>query len=164
MFECFNPGDECCCSDLIRSFFYIILPALLLLAGSSNASQDFQAYRMQQYDLLVAGSAAGAGTRFGSRSASFSMEAARASQTAAGVSRRCVLIHLDEFTLERYRSLVANYVGAIVVILPKTYKPTHRAIVSSLEANLLHEEVSNGHLVFNSICIIVLYYGIQKLI
>jgi hypothetical protein len=137
---------ECSLNELVRSIIYA-LPVLLILAGNSMATQEFHVYRMQQFDIpLVAaagssGSGSGGGGFLGSRATAFSMEARTVNSKPSFISRRCVLVKLDEFTLERYRTLASNYVGAIVVILPKAFSASQRQVVSSLETNLLQEEV-----------------------
>lgn len=143
MFESVNDASE-----LFRSLIIYLVPLLLVLASNGPASsgvyasQEFQVYRMQQYDLPAAG---GGGGHLGSRANAFSMEARTITSKPSFISRRCVLVKLDDFTLERYRTLVANYVGAIVVILPRRahagLTTAQRQLIGSLEATLLHEEV-----------------------
>lgn len=140
MFESVHSGEA---SELFRSFLIYLLPLLLVLASNGpvgvQASQEFQVYRMQQYDLPAAGG--GGGGHLGSRANSFSMEARTITSKPSFISRRCVLVKLDEFTLERYRTLTSNYVGAIVVMVPANFTPAQRLLVTTLEATLLHEEV-----------------------
>lgn len=129
--------------ELARSLVMYLLPLLLVLASNSpvgvHAAQEFQVYRMQQYDLPSAG---GGGGHLGSRANSFSMEARTITSKPSFISRRCVLVRLDEFTLERYRTLVANYAGAIVVVIPRgEFTSSQRQLVLALEATLLNEEV-----------------------
>lgn len=99
-----------------------------------HATQDFQVYRMQQFDMPF-------GNHLGSRSNLLSMEARTINSKPSFISRRCVLVKLDDFTLERYRILASQYAGAVIVILPKTYTEDQKLTIKSLESHLLHEEV-----------------------
>lgn len=138
MFEGLNSDA----GEFLRSLVIYLLPLVLVLASNGpvgvHATQEFQVYRMQQYDLPTAG---GGGGHMGSRANSFSMEARTITSKPSFISRRCVLVKLDEFTLERYRNLVSNYAGAIVVILPRQLSGAQRQLVVLLESTLLHEEV-----------------------
>jgi len=111
-----------------------LLLSLLALAGLASAAQEFRVFRMLQYDMPF-------GNPLGSRLSQFSMEARTASASAASVSRRCVLVKLRDLSLERYRALVGQYAGALLVLLPYEYDEESRNAVKSLEAQLLHEEV-----------------------
>lgn len=135
MFEIFNSE----LGELLRSIV-LMVPLVLVLASDPGvqASQEFPVFRMQQYDLPTAG---GGGGHLGSRANMLSMEARTITSKPSFISRRCVLVKLDDFTLDRYRSLVGNYVGAIIVILPTKFTSAQRHVVLGLEASLLHEEV-----------------------
>lgn len=120
------------------------LPLILILAHDPkstmvDATQEFQVFRMQQYDMPF-------GNILGSRANSLSMEARTINSKPSFISRRCVLVKLDDFTLERYRTLTANYVGAIIVILPsaRKYNDAQKQLIRSLETHLLHEEVKKN--------------------
>jgi len=120
-----------------RHFTFTIVSCLtaflfLFFANGAIAGQEFQVYRMQQYDMPY-------GTHLGSQQNQLNMEAHAANSKT--VSRRSVLIKLDEFNLERYRILTQQYVGSVIVILPNKYNESHRTAIKSLEAQLLHEEV-----------------------
>jgi hypothetical protein len=99
-----------------------------------NASQEFQVYRMQQLDMP-------AGNRLGSQANLLNMEARTINSKASFISRRCVLVKLNDFNLERYRILVSQYAGSILVIIPQKFSEAHRLAIKSLEHQLLHEEV-----------------------
>ncbi|RNA32274.1 nicalin-1-like isoform X3 [Brachionus plicatilis] len=122
----------------LRKQMFLIIGSILVFIGYHgrivNASEEFQVYRMQQYDLPF-------GTHFGSRSNQISMEARTINSKPSFISRRCVLIKLDDFTLERYRILTSQYAGSIIVILPANYTESQRQTIKSLEAHLLHESV-----------------------
>ena len=108
------------------SMLYFV-PLILLLtnnAGNINvvsAAQEFQVYRMQQFDMP-------SGNHLGSRSNLLNMEARTIHSKPAQISRRCVFVKLDDFNLERYRILVGQYAGAIIVILPAKYTSEHKAV------------------------------------
>lgn len=117
------------------SMLYFV-PILLMVANDPrlmmvNAAQEFQVYRLQQYDMPT-------GHHLGSQVNAVSMEA---KSKSASVSRKSVLLMLDDLTLERYRTMASQYVGAIIVILPAKYDHTHKLNIKALEASLLHEEV-----------------------
>lgn len=128
--------------DIFRSSYpfsmLYFLPLILMLTNDprlmANAAQEFQVYRMQQYDMPF-------GTHLGSRSNQLSMEARTINSKPSFISRRCVLVKLNDFTLERYRILTSQYAGAIIVILPGNYTDDQRLTVKSLEGQLLHESV-----------------------
>lgn len=124
--------------DFFRSSFpyslLYFLPLLLLVTSNVEAAEEFQVYRMQQYDMPF-------GNPFGSRQNQISMEARTISAKPAAISRRCVIVKLNDLTLERYRYLVSQYAGAIIVLLPTNYTDNDRQTIKSLEAHLLHEEV-----------------------
>jgi hypothetical protein len=103
-------------------------------ANVAHCSQEFQVFRMSQYDMPF-------GNPLGSRSNLLSMEARTIHSKASYISRRAVLVKLNDFSLERYRILVAQYAGAIIVLLPLKFDDNQRLIVKSLESQLLHEEV-----------------------
>jgi hypothetical protein len=117
------------------SYFVTLFAILAVNSGLVQCAQEFQVYRMQQLDMP-------AGNHLGSQANLLNMEARTINSKASFISRRCVLVRLDEFTLERYRILVAQYAGSILVILPAgPFSESQRATVKSLESQLLHEEV-----------------------
>lgn len=123
--------------DLRRQIFFNIGLIFLFLNyhdGIVRASEEFQVFRMQQYDMPV-------GSHFGSRSNQISMEARTINSKPNFISRRCVLVKLDDFTLERYRILTSQYAGSIIVILPENYTESQRQTIKTLESHLLHESV-----------------------
>lgn len=123
--------------DLRKLMFFIIGLIFMIIVdhdGMVSASEEFQVFRLQQYDMPF-------GSQFGSRSNQISMEARTINSKPSFISRRCVLIKLDDFTLERYRILTSQYAGSIIVILPVNYTESQRLTIKSLEAHLLHESV-----------------------
>ena len=121
-------------SGLPFSMFYFIGLLLVITSTGVEATQEFQVYRMQQYDMPV-------GNPFGSRLNQISMEARTISAKPAAISRKCVIVKLKDLTLERYRLLVTQYAGAIIVLLPLNYGEEDKSTIKSLETHLLHEEV-----------------------
>jgi hypothetical protein len=113
-------------TSLPYSILYFV-PLLLILSSNPRlmqmveATQEFQVYRMQQFDMPH-------GNHLGSRANLLSMEARTLNSKQTSISRRCVLAKLKEFTIERYRILAGQYVGAIIVILPVKYDSQDRAV------------------------------------
>ena len=122
-------------SEFFRPFstFYI-LAVILIVSSRVNGSEEFSVYRMQQYDMPF-------GNPLGSRLNQISMEARTITDKATAISRKCVIVKLKDLSLERYRLLVTQYVGAIIVLLPTIYNDDDRSTIKSLETHLLHEEV-----------------------
>ena len=106
-------------TSLPFSMLYFV-PLILMITSDprvslmADAAQEFQVYRMQQYDLPF-------GNHLGSWANQISMEARTINAKPAAISRRCVLVKLKDFSLERYRVLVTQYVGGIIIILPQKY-------------------------------------------
>jgi hypothetical protein len=117
---------------------YVLSLILMLLVNEPSiisAAQEFQVYRMQQFDMP-------SGNHLGSQANLLNMEARTINAKPSLISRRCVIVKLNDFTLERYRILVSQYAGSILVILPsKQYDQEQAQALKSLEAQLLHEEV-----------------------
>ena len=123
-------------TSLPLSMLYF-LPIILIITSNAQVvrgANEFQVFRMTQYDMPF-------GNHLGSRSNLLSMEARTIHAKASHISRRAVLVKLNDFNLERYRMLVTQYAGAIIVLLPVKYDDTQRSIIKSLESHLLHEEV-----------------------
>ena len=123
-------------TSLPYSMLYFV-PIILILTNNAavvNGAQEFQVFRMAQYDMPF-------GNHLGSRSNLLSMEARTIHAKPSHISRRCVLVKLSDFNLERYRILVTQYAGAVIVLLPVKYDDTQKQVVKSLESQLLHEEV-----------------------
>lgn len=112
---------------------FLIL-SLLVALEVAHGAEEFHVYRMLQYDMP-------SGNHLGSRVNQLSMEARTINAKPASVSRRCVLVRLADLSLERYRLLVSQYAGAIIVLLPERYEAEDKTTIKSLESQLLHEEV-----------------------
>lgn len=100
---------------------YLLLLALGVALQLANAAEEFQVYRMLQYDMPY-------GNHLGSRMNLFSMEARTIYAKPAAIARRCVLVKLNDLTLERYRVLVGQYAGAIIVLLPQHYDEENKNV------------------------------------
>lgn len=120
--------------DYFRKGLTISVTLVLLCFANVfvDASHEFQVFRMQQYDMPF-------GNYLGSRSNQISFDARTINSKQ--ISRKCVLVKLDDLSLERYRILVSQYAAAIIVLLPENYDDNHKATIKSLENQLLHEEV-----------------------
>lgn len=130
-------------SDFFRMIYFI--PLLLIITNQpivANGSQEFQVYRMQQYDMPH-------GNHYGSRINLLNMEARTISHMSSNsgssglsqVSRRCVLIKLNDFNIELYRQLTSQYVGAIIIILPLKYNDLQKSLIQSFELQMLKEDI-----------------------
>ena len=102
---------------MFKSIFLLLVAAAVL----SECSHEFQVYRMQQFEMPV-------GHHMGSKVNAISMEAKTMSSKLPAVSRRCVLIKLEELSLETYRSLVANYAGSIIAIIPQKFNESSKQV------------------------------------
>jgi hypothetical protein len=134
-----------------------LIPAIFLsIVGRTNGVQEFQAYRMQQFDLH--------GNPHGCRSAYINMEARPAKSRMLG--RRCVVIRLAELTMEKFRELSVSGAGAVVVLLPTDLSDVSQEMIQSwmeLEQGLLEEPInipvyfiyedSNARKVYNDISV-----------
>jgi hypothetical protein len=121
-------------SSLPFSMIYLLGLVLIITSNGVQSTQEFEVYRMQQYDMPF-------GNPFGSRLNQISMEARTISAKPSAISRKCIIVKLKELTLERYRLLVTQYAGAIIVLLPVNYDEDDKKIIKTLESQLLHEEV-----------------------
>lgn len=98
------------------------LVPLMLMVSLASCAEEFQVYRMLQYDMP-------SGNPLGSRANQLSMEARTINAKPSAVSRKCVLVKLQDISLERYRNLVSQYAGAIIVLLPEKYSEESKAVI-----------------------------------
>jgi hypothetical protein len=105
----------------MRLFLLAISMALTLQMRLASGSDEFQVFRMLQYDMPF-------GNALGSRLNQLSMEARTVSAKSSTVARKCVLAKLRELSLEKYRLLVGEYAGALIVLLPAHYDRDTRAV------------------------------------
>jgi hypothetical protein len=109
----------------------------MYLISMASGSQEFQVFRMQQFDMPF-------GNRLGSQSNQIKMEARTIDAKPAALSRRCVLVKLKDFTLERYRYLVSQYVGAIIALLPTKFDQDDKLVMFDFIYLLLDNLISAG--------------------
>ena len=106
-------------SDILIVFISIIY---LLSVNSNlmvNGSQEFPVYRMQQFDLL--------GNKHGSRSTVVNYEAR--TLNSQSFTRKSVLVRLNGLTIEKYRNLVQQSVGAVIIALPYKYDDVNKEVI-----------------------------------
>ena len=127
----------------------------MLVSRGVDATTQFAIYRMQQYEMPQ-------GSHFGSRQNVFSMPAlayhpsmvnvSRSTSNSAAssssspqqpsfISSRCVLVRIEDFSMDIYRSFVAQYVGAILLVVPEHFTGAHQRLFHSFESQLLREDV-----------------------
>ncbi|CAG5120235.1 unnamed protein product [Candidula unifasciata] len=117
--------------------FLFFVPILIIISPVSpvNAAQEFGVYRMQQFDLQ--------GSSFGCKNSVINMEA-RAIDSKM-LTRRCAVARLQDVTMPKYRELMSQNAGALLVILPKNLSALsleEKQHLQSLEQELLQEAVS----------------------
>ena len=95
-----------------------LLKMIIISLCMVNASEDFPVYRMQQFDLL--------GSHYGSRSTVVNFEAR--TLNSKSFTRKSVLIRLNGFTIEKFRSLVQQSVGAVIIALPYKYDNSNKEV------------------------------------
>jgi len=91
--------------------FLFFVPIFIIISPVSpvNAAQEFGVYRMQQYDLQ--------GSTFGCKNSIINMEAR--SIDCKMLTRRCAVAKLQDVTMPKYRELMIQNAGALLVILPQ---------------------------------------------
>ncbi|XP_071168410.1 BOS complex subunit ncln-like [Mytilus edulis] len=89
------------------SFLFFV--PILVLISPVNTAHEFSAFRMQQYDLH--------GTHHGCQAAQVNMEARPID--AKMITRRCIVTKMKEFTMAKYRDLIQENAGALLIILPR---------------------------------------------
>ncbi|VDH93180.1 Hypothetical predicted protein [Mytilus galloprovincialis] len=89
------------------SFLFFV--PILVLISPVNTAHEFSAFRMQQYDLH--------GSHHGCQAAQVNMEARPID--AKMITRRCIVTKMKEFTMAKYRDLIQENAGALLIILPR---------------------------------------------
>lgn len=120
-------------SSFPYSFLFFVPIFIILSPAPAAAAHEFAVYRMQQYDLQ--------GIAYGCRNAQMNVEA-RPIDTSV-VTRRCVIAKLSEVTLERYKDLITQGAGGLLVLLPPdlaTLSEKESEHLMELESELLQEE------------------------
>lgn len=118
--------------------FLFFLPILVIISPNVapvGAAHEFSVFRMQQFDLH--------GTQYGCRNAIVNLEARPLN--AKTVTRRCILAKLKDLSMEKYRELVSNGAGALVILLPAKdgqFEKENVEHLQELEQGLLAEETT----------------------
>ncbi|XP_071104679.1 BOS complex subunit ncln-like [Haliotis cracherodii] len=115
--------------------FLFFVPILIILSPVSpaNAAQEFSVFRMQQYDLQ--------GVSYGSKNSLINMEARPID--AKMLTRRCVVARLREVTMPKFRDLLTQNAGGLVILLPEDFNSLteeEKVHLKGLERDLLSEE------------------------
>ncbi|XP_005090447.1 nicalin-1 [Aplysia californica] len=117
--------------------FLFFVPIFIIISPVSpvNAAQEFGVYRMQQYDLQ--------GSTFGCKNSIINMEAR--SIDCKMLTRRCAVAKLQDVTMPKYRDLMTQNAGALLVILPQNLgnlSAEERQHLQSLEREIVQEPTS----------------------
>jgi len=116
-------------------YYLVILLPIFIILSPADAAHEFPVYRLQHFDLQ--------GAKYGSRSAVLNFEA-RSIDTRLP-ARKCVILTINEFSSTRFRELVAEGVGALVIILPSNMDSLPedlREQITDAEKFLLSQEVT----------------------
>ena len=106
---------------------------IVILISPVNTAHEFTAFRMQQYDLH--------GTHHGCQSSQVNMEARPID--AKMITRRCIVTKMKEFTMAKYRELIQENAGALLIMLPKNITALSEEDtqhLQTIERDLLVEE------------------------
>ncbi|XP_059171419.1 BOS complex subunit NCLN-like [Physella acuta] len=114
--------------------FLFFVPIFIIISPVSpvNAAQEFGVYRMQHYDLQ--------GTSYGCKNSIINMEAR--SIDSKMLTRRCAVAKLKDVTMTKYRDLMTQNAGALLVILPNNFmelSAEEKQHLQNLEHDLLQE-------------------------
>lgn len=124
--------------EVVRGHFpwtCLLLVPILIAISPVNGAHDFTAYRMQQFDLH--------GSPYGCRNTLVNLEARPIS--AKMVTRRCILAKLSEVTADRYRELIEQAAGALIILLPESITSSPQAVLDQwleLEPLMLEQETN----------------------
>ncbi|KAK2177660.1 hypothetical protein NP493_587g04014 [Ridgeia piscesae] len=115
--------------------FLFFVPVLILISPVSPAAaaHEFAVFRMQQYDLQ--------GSSYGCRNSLVNVEA-RAIE-AQMYTRRCVITKLQDLAMDKYREIVSQNAGALLVLLPQNLTELPNIVkehLLELEQDLMQEE------------------------
>ncbi|KAL4227382.1 hypothetical protein ACF0H5_012824 [Mactra antiquata] len=118
--------------------FLFFIPIFIIISPVSpvNAAHEFAIYRMQQFDHYD--------MKIGSKMSLINMEARPLN--AKMVTRRCVLSRLKEVTGAKYRELVEQKAGGLLILLPQNLSSLTtdaKEHLQSLESELLSTEDSS---------------------
>ncbi|XP_044263181.1 nicalin-1 [Tribolium madens] len=117
-------------------YVLIVLPIFIIISPANPvlASHEFPVYRMQHFDLH--------GMAHGSRSAAVNLEAR--SLTGWSTSRHCVIVKLQDLTIDHFRN-IRTKAGALLVVLPNDFSALNsdeKQHLLLLEHAMLAQEIS----------------------
>lgn len=113
----------------------LLLVPVLIFISPVDGAHEFSAYRMQQFDLH--------GTQYGCRNALVNMEARPISSPM--LTRRCILTRLSDLTAERYRDIIEQSAGALLVLLPQNFSSLPQEVIQQwldLEPQMMEQETT----------------------
>ena len=122
--------------DVLPYYLLVCLPVFIALSPINpvEAAQELDVHRLAQYEI--------AGTAFGSKHASLSMEAR--GPLASHVLRKTIVSRVCDLSVSRFRELVSNGAGGMVLILPAelgSLAGSCRETLLDIEQELLSQEV-----------------------
>lgn len=117
--------------------FLFFVPILILISPVCPvyAAHEFNVYRMQQFDLQ--------GSSYGCKNSLVNMEARPID--AKMLTRRCVVARLRDVTMPKFRDLLTQNAGALLILLPEKLSDLsseEQEHLQSLERDFLAEETS----------------------
>ncbi|XP_077989007.1 BOS complex subunit NCLN-like isoform X2 [Glandiceps talaboti] len=118
--------------------FLFFVPVLILISPCVpvvDAAHEFTVFRMQQYDLH--------GSPYGCRNALVNMEARPIDSSVA--TRRCIITRLTDLSIERYRELLEQAAGALLVLIPPSLNSISQEELENwleMEPQLLAEQTN----------------------
>nr|CAG4634664.1 EOG090X02MW [Alona affinis] len=126
----FDQMNEISAFELFRSLPYyiaVLLPLVIILSPpTTNAAIDFPVYRLQHFDLQ--------GIKYGSRSSVLNFES-RSIETR-NPARKCIIMKVQEFSTGRFRELINEGIGALLIVLPSDLD----SLSDELKENILEAE------------------------
>jgi len=135
LFDDFGEVFEMFKGSFPLSFLFFVPILIIISPVSANAAQEFGTYRMQQYDLQ--------GSTFGCKNSMINMEAR--SIDCKMLTRRCAVAKLQDVTMPKYRELMAQSAGALLVILPQdldNMSKEERQHLEALEREIVAEQTT----------------------
>nr|CAG4646885.1 EOG090X02MW [Megafenestra aurita] len=106
-------------------YIAVLLPILIILSPA-DAATEFPVYRLQHFDLQ--------GVKYGSRSSILNFEA-RSIDTRMP-ARKCVILMINEFSPSRFRELINEGVGALLIVIPSDLE----SLTEDMKENIIDTE------------------------
>ncbi|XP_046436875.1 nicalin-like [Daphnia pulex] len=107
-------------------YYIAVLVPILFILSPAEAATEFPVYRLQHFDLQ--------GVKYGSRSSTLNFEA-RSVDTRLP-ARKCVILMINEFNPSRFRELINEGVGALLIIIPSDLE----SLSNDMRENILDTE------------------------